>query len=291
MAATAQSERKTLQITADLQTYKLASLRLPPLQRADMLAAARTAGSQQIAGHLMMDHLTDCIPQVGQDAENATGSAVRARLAAAIAELAAAEAELAAAQEPATRLAAIIAEATRLDADVAALKAAEEHELGAWLAAGGSGSRPERNPAMIGAEQRHADLTGDAAAARAALPAAEAAFQRCALKVAAAQRRRDEALCVAAAEAARDFARGYRAALIAALDLEAALHGLRAELLRCGNRPNVLPGALEAAARVGEVIAETKRSASVRHDPGVARRLLAALVTDPEARLQLDGEP
>jgi hypothetical protein len=246
---------------------------------------------QQIAGHMTMGHPTEPALLPVQVAEGGAGSAVRARLAAAIAELAAAEAELAAAQQPASRLAAIIAEASGLDADLAALKAGEENELGGWLATGGSGSRPARSPAMIAAEKRRTALAADAAAARSALPAAEAAFQRCAGKVVQAQRRRDEALCAAAAEGARDFAREYRTALIAALQFEAVLHGLRAELLRCGNCANPLPGSLEAAARVGEVIAETKRGASVRHDPGAGRRLLAALVADPKARLQMDREP
>jgi hypothetical protein len=94
-----------------------------------------------------------------------------------------------------------------------------------------------------------------------------------------------------AGEAAREFARAYRAALIAALRLEAELHGLRTELLRCGNRANPLPGALEAAAHISEVIAEIKRGASVRHDTVAARRLLAELVADPDAQLQMDSEP
>jgi hypothetical protein len=240
---------------------------------------------------MTMGHSTERAYRPEQVAENGPRSAVRARLAAAMAELAAAEAELAAAQKPATRLAAVIAEAARLDAEMAALRAAKERELGSWLAAGGSEPRPAGNPAIVEAEGPHAPLAADAAAARASLPGAEAAFQRCAAKVADAQRRRDEAVCAAADEAARDFAGGYRVALIAALRREAVLHGLRAELVRCGNRANPLLGALEAAARIGEVIAETKRGASVRHDPGAGRRLLAALVADPKARLQMDREP
>ena len=241
-------------------------------------------------GHMMVDgsSTSSRSERVG---EGGVGSAARARLAAAIAELAAAEAELAAAHQPATQLAAIIAKASRLDADLAALRAADQYQLGSWLAAGGNDPRPARNPAIIGAEQRHAELAADAAAARAALPAAEAAFQDRAKKVIDAQRRRDGAVCAVAGEAAREFGRAYRVALIAALRLEAELHGLRAELLHCGNRADPLPGALEAAAHISEVIAETKRGASVRHNTVAARRLLAELVADPDARLQMDSEP
>lgn len=237
----------------------------------------------------MVDGSSCAASRSERGAGNVASSAARAHLAAAIAELAAAEAELAAVQEPATQLTAIIASASRLDADLAALRAADQHQLGSWLAAGGNDPRPARDPAIIGAEQSHAALAADAAAARAALPAAEAAFQDRARKVIDAQRRRDAAMCAVAAEAAREFGRGYRSALIAALRLEAVLHGLRGELLHCGNAANPLPGALEAAAIIGEVIGETKRGASVRHDAGAARRLLADLIADPDAQLQMDS--
>jgi hypothetical protein len=212
-------------------------------------------------------------------------SAVRARLAAAIDELAAAGAELAAAQEPASRLAAVIAEAADLEAELATLRAADESKVGAWLAGGSRDPRPEPSPATAAAEKRLAALTGDAGAARTALPAAERAFQHCAQRVRELQRCRDAALCGAAIDAARDFAGAYRAALTAALERAAALHGLRDELLRRGNHADAAPGALDAAARVGELIAETKRTAAARNNPEAARRLLAALVANPDARL------
>jgi len=236
-----------------------------------------------------MDGLIDLARQTKQFTEDGTRSAVRSRLSAAIDELALAEAELAAVHEPASRLAAIIAEAARVGEESAALRVAEEHELGAWLAAGGCDPRPGPSAAAAAAAEHSAALASDAAAARTALPAAEEAFQRCAAKVRDVQRRRDEAVCAAAIEAARDFAEEYRSALTTALEHEVVLHGLREELLRCGNRANALPGALEAAAHIGEVIGETKRAAAVRHDREPARRLLAALVVDPHARLRKDG--
>ncbi|HUC08846.1 MAG TPA: hypothetical protein VL985_00325 [Stellaceae bacterium] len=236
-----------------------------------------------------MDGLIDLARQTKQFTEDGTRSAVRSRLSAAIDELALAEAELAAVHEPASRLAAIIAEAARVGEESAALRVAEEHELGAWLAAGGCDPRPGPSAAAAAAAEHSAALASDAAAARTALPAAEQAFQCCAAKVRDVQRRRDEAVCAAATEAAREFAEEYRTALKTALGHEAVLHGLREELLRCGNRSNPLPGALEAAGHIGEVIAEAKRNASARHDGQPARRLLAALVVDPDARLRKDG--
>lgn len=210
----------------------------------------------------------------------------RARLAAAIIELTAAEAELAAAQAPATRLAAVIADASRLEAELVTLRAADEQRLGLWLADGVRDPRPEPNPTTIEAEKQLASLASDRAAAQAALPMAEQAFRRCADKVRECHRRRDEAICLAAIEAARDFANGYQTALTAALEREAVLHGLRDELLSQGNRPDAPPGALGAAARIGQLIAETKRAAAVRHDPQAAQRLLTALVADPDAQLR-----
>jgi hypothetical protein len=223
--------------------------------------------------------------QISTAASEAPRSGVRSRLAAAIEELAAAGAELAAAQEPASRLSEIIAETSRHQAELAALEAAEERQLGAWLAAGGHDPRPQPSPATVAAERRLAASAGDAVAARAALPAAEQAFQRCAAKVRELQRRRDEAVSAAAIDAARAFAEGYRAALTAALEQEAMLHGLRDELSLRGNRADAPPGVLDAAARIGQLIAETKRAAAVRHNPEAAQRLLAALVADPDARL------
>jgi len=90
-----------------------------------------------------MGDLNDLASQAEQNCGNETRSTVRARLAAAIEELAAAEVELAAVHEPASRLAAIIAEANRLDDECAASRAAEEGQLGAWLAGAGLLAGPD----------------------------------------------------------------------------------------------------------------------------------------------------
>jgi hypothetical protein len=209
----------------------------------------------------------------------------RAQLATAINELAAAAAELAAAHAPATRLAAVIAEASRLEGELAELQVADEQRLGLWLAQSNSDPRPGPSPATVAAETRLTARAGDAAAARAALPAAEQAFQRCAANVRELQRRRDDAICGAAIDAARGFAAVYRAALTAAMEQEAVLLGLRDELLRWGNRADAPHGAMDAAARIGQLIAEIKRAAAVRRHPQAAQKLLAALVDDPDAGL------
>jgi len=241
-----------------------------------------------------MDGPTDLVRRPAQAAENSSAlqrdtearrSPARGQLALAIADLARTRAELARAQESAARLGAVIAEAARLEAEIAALRAAEEARLGAWLAEGAADPRPEPDPATIAAGRRCEALAADAIAARAALPAAERSFQDCAAGVHATQRRRDAALCGAAIDAARGFAERYRAALTVALEHQAVLHGLREELLARGNRSDPEPGAMEAAARIGELIAETKRGASVRHNPTAARRLLAALLSDPDASI------
>jgi hypothetical protein len=239
-----------------------------------------------------MDGPNDLVRESARSAENAAQQSAdaartppRAQLALAIAELARAGVELAEAQEPALRLGAVIAEAARREAEIAALRAADEARLGAWIAGGGADPRPEPDPVTIAAEERRAALAAGAIAAGSALPAAERAFQRCAERVRELQRRRDAALCGAAIDAARGFAERYRAALTAALEHEGVLRGLREELLARGNRSESEPGAIDAAARIGELIAETKRGVAVRCNPQTARRLLAALLSDPDASL------
>jgi hypothetical protein len=167
----------------------------------------------------------------------APGPAARARLTAAIGDLAIAAAELGAAQEPAVRLGAVIAEAAGREAEVAALRAADQERLGAWLAGDGVDPRPEPHRDTIAAERRRETLAADVSAARAALPAAEQSFQHRAGRVRELQCRRDAAVCEAAIEAARGYAEIYRAALSATLEHEAVLQGLRNELLLRGNRP------------------------------------------------------
>jgi hypothetical protein len=242
----------------------------------------------------MMDGPTDLARQPAPSTQNAASSRqnievprtpARAQLALAIAELTRAGAELAAAQEPATRLGAVIAETARLKAQVAVLRAADEARLGAWLAGAGTDPRPEPSAATIAAEKQLEVLADDAAAAQAALPAAEQSFQHSAERVREVQRRRDAAPCGAAVEAAHGFAERYRAALTVALEHEAVLHGLRNELLLSGNRSDAEPGAMDAAARIGELIAEAKRAAAVRRNPEAGRRLLGALLSDPNADL------
>jgi hypothetical protein len=242
----------------------------------------------------MMDGPTDLARQPAPSTQNAAASPqnievprtpARGQLALAIADLARAGAELAAAQEPATRLSAVIAEAAGFEAQVAVLRAADDAQLGAWLAGAGTDPRPEPSAATIAAKKRLEALTEDAASARAALPAAEQSFRYSAERVREVQRRRDAALCGAAIDAARGFAERYRAALTVALEHEAVLHGLRDELLVCGNRADAEPGAMDAAARIGELIAETKRGAAVRRNPEAGRRLLGALLSDPNATI------
>lgn len=221
--------------------------------------------------------------------ESRARSPVRARLAAAIEILSRRAAELTAAQQPATRLGTVIADVSRLEAELAELRAADQRRLGAWLALNDGEPRPGSGAETIACEKQLAGIAGDAAAARTALAGAEQMFQRCAADVRELQRNRDEALSAAAIEAAREFAEEYRAALAVALEYEAVLHGLRDELLRCGNRADALPGAMEGAAGISQLIADTKRSVAVTHNPQAARKLLATLVSDPDARLQKDA--
>jgi hypothetical protein len=241
-------------------------------------------GPTELSGGNSTSSQQDAEASSRQDVETQRSPA-RAQLALAMADLTRAAAQLAEAQEPALRLGAVIAEASRREVEIAMLRAADESRLGAWLAKGGTDLHPEPDPATILAEKRHEELAADTIAARSALPAAEQSFQRCAERMRELQRRRDAALCGAAIDAARDFAERYRAALTAALEHEAVLHGLRDELLARANRSDAEPGAMAAAARIGELIAHTKRAAAVRRNWEPACRLLAALTSDPDASI------
>jgi hypothetical protein len=219
------------------------------------------------------------------EAGDSSRGAGRARLAAASGELAAATAALEAAQQFASRLSTVIGEASRLEAELATLRMADEMRLGAWLAEGSGEPRPQPGAATQDAETRVAVMAADAAAARAALPAAEQTFHRRAEMVRTWQRQRDEAICGAAVEAAHKFAAGYHAALTAALECEARLRGLRDELAAWGNRAGAPPTALAAAAQIAELIAVTKRGATVALNQGAGCRLIAALAADADAEL------
>jgi hypothetical protein len=209
----------------------------------------------------------------------------RTRLAAASRELAAATAALERAQQFASRLSTVIGEVSRLEAELATLRTADEARLGAWLAEGSGEPRPQPSDAIEEAETRVAVLAADAAAARAALPAAEQTFHRRAEFVRTLQRQRDEAICAAAVEAAHKFAAGHHTALTEALEREARLRGLRDELLAWGNRTGAPAAALAAAAQIADLIATTKRSASATLNPDAGRRLIEALAADPDAEL------
>ena len=209
----------------------------------------------------------------------------RARLAAESRVLAAATGAMEAAQQQATRLSAAIAEAGQLATELAALRAADAARLGAWLAENSGAPRPQPNPAIFEAESRLARFAEDAAAAHAALPAAEQVFQRCAETVRNRQRQRDDALCAAAVDAARTAAESYREVLIAALEHEARLRGLRYELLLWGNRAEAPAAALAAAAQIGDLISGTRRAAAVARNSTAGRDLIEALAADPDASL------
>jgi hypothetical protein len=102
--------------------------------------------------------------------------------------------------------------------------------------------------------------------------------------VAECQRARDAALCAVAVDAAAEFCRDvWRPLLIDALQQQAVLHGLAAELRDLAGRN---PGAAAAAQTIGELIGATRSGVTVAQDRSSGHRLLELLPTDPRARLE-----
>src|SRR5215831_3041959 len=93
-----------------------------------------------------------------------------------------ARAELDAASKPISRLQAAIDELASTEAELARERTADDVALADWLVAGAEAPRPQPSKATLAAEQRLAQASRDGAAARAALPDAQARAQEAAAR-------------------------------------------------------------------------------------------------------------
>ena len=211
-------------------------------------------------------------------------SPARAELAVAISEVAAASAALAKVERPVAALQTVITAHAAAAAELAAARDSDSDELGAWLASGSVGERPARSIATGSAERRLAELAADAAGASKALPAAIEMRATAAERVAEAARRRDEALCVAAAEAAAELAPALAEAVKAVLVVEAKMRALAAAL-QSATDTGRLPGGAGAAGRIVAAVAAAKREPAVARDDEGGRAFLDRLAADAEAAL------
>jgi hypothetical protein len=195
----------------------------------------------------------------------------RARLREAITARVEAHREGQTAAEPIHRLDAVGSESERLTAELAQLRAADEAELGRWLASG-SGPRPQPSAATIITEQRLVELAPDLRAATTALPGARAVHQAVMERANAAAIEHGLALSAVALEAAEPGAGELTTALNGALALEARLLSLREEL-----RAHPDNGRGAAADKIDALIRTAKASAGVPRNSEAGRRLLEAL--------------
>jgi hypothetical protein len=187
-------------------------------------------------------------------------------------------------QRPADRLARIAQELSSATTELDQLRAFDDQAYGHWLAAGQLGERPQPDMQTLHAAARVRVLQHDHNAAETVRGAAEAAYAAQAAKVAECQRARDEALCLAIADAAADFVRTvWTPQLTDALLSQAVLQGLVDELREMSGHN---PDAASAAAQVSQMLTAAKRAIGVPQDRTPARRLVEALYTNPGAHLE-----
>jgi hypothetical protein len=214
-------------------------------------------------------------------------SPARLALADAIAAHRAALALLEAAQTPLRRLQEPIDEFARVDGRLAEIDRANDADVGRWIAAGSQGGRPMPPAEVVGLRQLRDTLLPDATAARLALPAAQAEFQRVAQAAIAAARQKDEALVIAAANAARDVIEAELVpAVTRVVEIEARVAGLAAVLREAGDRgTNPMPGAIGGSLQIVDMVREAKHRPAVPIAIDQAWQFLNALAVNAEAVL------
>jgi hypothetical protein len=240
----------------------------------------------------------------------------RQALAATIKAVAEAERDAKHTAVPVNRLAPIIAGHDQAVAELEALRQADAVTLGAWLAEGSRGQRPEPSPATLAAEQHLAELIRDDAAAAAAMPEHRARAEAAAARVQSAIAQRDAAVRQVAMEAVKELVTGeLLPALRTTLACEALLLGVRDELREAGvpHDAGLTADAVVAAIRapglgrdtlawrrlqdafisppagalVAEALLQGVRDAGRAANTASVRGFLAKLARDPAAKLDL----
>jgi hypothetical protein len=158
-----------------------------------------------------------------------------------------------------------------------------------FLEADAAGPQPQLPAEMIAAERKVEEHKLLADAARERLPSVTAAVGQASARVGAAHRLLEDAAMRAITEAAADYAAGpLLTAFNAALAAEAVLEGLEHLLLERGRRDGDGSSAHRAALAVGQLRREAKTAAGVPHNLKPARKLLATIVDDPLAQLEIE---
>jgi hypothetical protein len=195
-------------------------------------------------------------------------------------EIAQLQAIVAAAQIPLNRLHATSTRLAAAEQRLAASRATDDQRLADWLTSGGEGARPRPSDATLRCEHEVIELSADAGAAQAALPAKQeevARHQEALGRLAAQQVTAVNAVIV---EIADDFCmRELRPRIAEYLRVEAVIRGLSNVLWTTGQNG--------VAAQVDRLITACRPTdGGVDRQPG--ERLLRELLNDAEARLEFE---
>jgi hypothetical protein len=210
----------------------------------------------------------------------------RQALAGAIHMLKAATDAAEAARQPVDRLERAIAAAAAAEQELNRLYREDQGRVASWLVDGAKTARPQPLPALIEAEKRLAVVVRDASAAKEALPPLTDALNAAYSTVRTAQRRRDDAVYLAAGAVAQARLTKLTERIAAVLAVEAALDSVVTELQRLGHRSEADHLALGVAAQIREMVIAAKRSAGIAPDPRIGVALLQRLMVDPAADFQ-----
>ena len=221
---------------------------------------------------------------------DARPSAARAGLRNLIGLLKVAIAELTEAQEPEQRLSAIVRKFAAAERDLTACRGEDDRLLGAWLAGGAEGGRPQPSERTLVAERALDALSFDAIAARAALPDHQSRVQVCAERVRELDIARRDAAYRVAIEAVREFLEAeFRPALRRLLAIEATTRSVEQALSELGNGANPSTVALGCSVDVATAIREAKAGVGVTRDRETGKRLIDHLMHNAAAALGETG--
>jgi hypothetical protein len=218
-------------------------------------------------------------------------SPARETLRTAIELLAGAKGELAEAQAPEQRLCYIVGQLEAAERNLAACRAEDDRILGAWLAKGAEGDRPQPNEKTLAAERAMGALGRDADVARSLLPEHQARVHACASRLGDLGIAREEAAYRAAVEVVRELLdTQYRPAIQGLLAIEAKARSVERALYELGNGANPSSAALTCAVEIGTAIRAVKAAAGIAPDYEIGKRLLDRLMKDAETTLD-EGSP
>jgi len=183
--------------------------------------------------------------------------------------------EAEASAERVNRLSDVIGEHGRLQAQLNELYQRDQAARGEWIAGGRLGRDPGNAADTRALNDCIVAMQDELVAAQATLPGKESAHRETVARLQAAETERAAAIAEVAVEICGELARDLTVAVNSALGIEATIRSVMAALEHH-------PGTVE---RIASIIRGARQDAGVPRDNDSGRRLLAALATDPGAKL------